>query len=49
MIGVVPGVLQGDTLLLQTLFMRVIAFCCYDGGVDFLEIRRLIHLTILTV
>lgn len=49
MTGEVPRVLQGGTLLLETLLMRVIALCCYYGGMDFLEIRRLIHLTILTV
>lgn len=49
MTGEVPGLLQGDTLLLKTLFMRVIALCYYDGDMDFLEMRRLIHFTILTV
>lgn len=47
MTGEVPGLLQGDTLLLKTHFMGVIALCCYDGGMDFLEIRRLIHLNLV--
>lgn len=48
MVGEVPVLLQGDTLLLKVPCMTVIALCCYDGGIDLLEIRRVMHLNGLT-
>lgn len=47
MVGEVPVHLQGDTLLLKAPCMTVIALC-YDGGIDLLEIRRVMHLSGLT-